>query len=70
MSHPFKQKGFAFYWDRALERESQGRWSEAKEAWRRALKFAKSWSERDQATRRREFCKRKLEQMRGEHDER
>lgn len=66
MSRPFKPRGFAFYWDRAREREEQGRWPEAKAAWRQALKFAKTRSEWEQATARYDHCKRKLEQIRLE----
>lgn len=64
MSRPFRPKGFAFYWDRAREREEQERWPEAKEAWRRAKRFAKTRNEADRATDRYEYCKRKLEQIR------
>ncbi len=64
MSQPFKPRGFAFYCERAQKLELQGKWLEAKEAWGKAVRTAKRQDNWLMATARRDFCQRKIEQIR------
>lgn len=64
MTRQFKPQGYAFHCDRAQKFEQKEEWLDAKEAWGKAVRAAKRQDNWLMATSRRDFCQRKLEQIR------
>ena len=67
MSSPFrgpKPGTYAFHCEQAQKYEERKWWLEAKEAWGKAVRVARRQDNWLMATARRDFCQRKLEQIR------
>ncbi|MGL4710766.1 MAG: ANR family transcriptional regulator [Aeromonas veronii] len=64
MSGKFKPQTYAFHSKQAEEAERDGQWLKAKDSWTKAVRMARKQDNWLMATARRDFCQRKLEQVR------